>query len=544
MSLKPVPVEPVPEETARVARASFPKGSPYLTLRDELGTVFKDEDFVDLYPERGQPAQSPWRLALVTILQFRENLPDRQAADAVRGRIDWKFLLGLELSDPGFDFSVLGEFRDRLLKGAAGERLLEKLLERCITLGLIKARGKQRSDSTHVLASIRTLNRIELVGETLRATLNELAEAEPEWLRDLVPAEWFQRYGRRVEDGRLPRSQAKRDALVQTIGEDGFSVLDWLAAPEAPKGLDELRQVQILRRVWERHFEREGGDVHFRAKKKLSSASQAVESPYDDEARYRKRSNTTWTGYIIHVSETCEDDDPNLLTNVFTTTASVHEARCTERIQQALVDRGLPPSQHIVDSAYVKADLLVSSRQEQGISLIGPARPDSSWQSKIEGGYDRYRFEVDWENKQVRCPQGKISNAWRELSNRRGPFVQVVFRPQECRVCPTRQLCTKSSERRLTLQPRVQYEALRNARVRHASKEGQRLYNKRAGIEGTISQGVRAFGMRKTRYRGLAKTNLQHVATAAAINLDRLVAWLDNVPRASARTSHFAALAA
>ena len=544
MSLKPVPVEPVPEETARVARASFPKGSPYLTLRDELGTVFKDEDFVDLYPERGQPAQSPWRLALVTILQFRENLPDRQAADAVRGRIDWKYLLGLELSDPGFDFSVLSEFRDRLLKGAAGERLLEKLLERCVTLGLIKAKGKQRSDSTHVLASIRTLNRIELVGETLRATLNELAEAEPEWLRDLVPDEWFQRYGRRVEDGRLPRSQAKRNALVQTIGEDGFSVLDWLAAPEAPKGLDELRQVQILRRVWERHFEREGGDVHFRAKKKLSSASQAVESPYDDEARYRKRSNTTWTGYIIHVSETCEDDDPNLLTNVFTTTASVHEARCTERIQQALVDRGLPPSQHIVDSAYVKADLLVSSRQEQGISLIGPARPDSSWQSKIEGGYDRYRFEVDWENKQVRCPQGKISNAWRELSNRRGPFVQVVFRPQECRVCPTRQLCTKSSERRLTLQPRVQYEALRNARVRHASKEGQRLYNKRAGIEGTISQGVRAFGMRKTRYRGLAKTNLQHVATAAAINLDRLVAWLDNVPRASARTSHFAALAA
>ena len=427
MSLKPVPVEPVPEETARVARASFPKGSPYLTLRDELGTVFKDEDFVDLYPERGQPAQSPWRLALVTILQFRENLPDRQAADAVRGRIDWKFLLGLELSDPGFDFSVLSEFRDRLLKGAAGERLLEKLLERCITLGLIKARGKQRSDSTHVLASIRTLNRIELVGETLRATLNELAEAEPEWLRDLVPAEWFQRYGRRVEDGRLPRSQAKRDALVRTIGEDGFNVLDWLAAPEAPKGLDELRQVQILRRVWKRHFEREGGDVHFRAKKKLSSASQAVESPYDDEARYRKRSNTTWTGYIIHVSETCEDDDPNLLTNVFTTTASVHEARCTKRIQQALVDRGLPPSQHIVDSAYVKADLLVSSRQEQGISLIGPARPDPSWQSKIEGGYDWYRFEVDWENKQVRCPQGKLSNAWRELSNRRGPFVQVVF---------------------------------------------------------------------------------------------------------------------
>src|SRR6187551_2675269 len=174
MSLKPDPIQPVPEETARVARAAFRKGNPLLKLRDELGAVFADADFADLFPRLGQPGLPPWRLALVTLLQFRENLPDRQAAEAVRARIDWKYLLGLELDDPGFDASVLCEFRSRLLAAGAEERLLERLLDRAKALDLIKARGRQRTDATHVLASIRAMNRLELVAESLRAALNEL----------------------------------------------------------------------------------------------------------------------------------------------------------------------------------------------------------------------------------------------------------------------------------------------------------------------------------------------------------------------------------
>jgi transposase len=172
LSLHPHVIAPVPEETARVARAAFPKGHPSLTLRDALGTIFQDEDFAALFPIGGQPGLPPWRLALVTIMQCRENLADRQAAEAVRARIDWKSLLSLELTDPGFDFSVLSEFRDRLLAGSAEELLLEKLLERCRALGLLTAQGQQRTDSTHVLAAIRVLNRLELVAETLRAALN------------------------------------------------------------------------------------------------------------------------------------------------------------------------------------------------------------------------------------------------------------------------------------------------------------------------------------------------------------------------------------
>ena len=216
MSLKSAPIQPIPDETARVARAAFRKGSALLELRDELGAVFADADFADLFSKRGQPGLPPWRLALITLLQFRENLPDRRAAEAVRARIDWKYLLSLELTDPGFDHSVLCEFRARLLEGSAEERLLHKLLDVCQARGLLKARGRQRTDATHVLASIRVLNRLELLGETLRAALNELATVAPGWLRELASKDWYKRYGRRIEDGRLPRAAAERETYART----------------------------------------------------------------------------------------------------------------------------------------------------------------------------------------------------------------------------------------------------------------------------------------------------------------------------------------
>lgn len=198
MSLQPEVIGPVPEETARVAHAAFPKGNVYMQMRDVLGTIYEDSAFAHLYAARGKPAEAPWRLALVTVMQFAEGLSDRQAAEAVRGRIDWKYALGLELSDPGFDFSVLSEFRARLVEGSAEEMLLEAMLAVCNERGYLKARGRQRTDSTHVLGSLRILNRLEHVAETLRSALNAVAAAAPDWLGSRAPAEWFERYGRRV----------------------------------------------------------------------------------------------------------------------------------------------------------------------------------------------------------------------------------------------------------------------------------------------------------------------------------------------------------
>ena len=216
----------IPPLTVAVAKTAFPNGNLVTALRDELGTVYTDEQFRDLFAERGQPAESPAMLALVTILQFVEGLTDRQAADAVRGRIDWKYALGLELTDPGFHYSVLSEFRTRLVTGGAEERLFTTLLQLFQARGLVRAGGRQRTDSTHVLATIRQLNRYELVGESLRNALNQLALLAPDWLKTVVRADWYERYGRRFDSFHLPESREKRHALAKQIGADG----DWLMA--------------------------------------------------------------------------------------------------------------------------------------------------------------------------------------------------------------------------------------------------------------------------------------------------------------------------
>ena len=290
MSLKPMAIPPVPPETARVARAAFPKGNISMKLRERVGTTIHDEDFVALFAKDGAPGLPPWRLALVTLLQFHEHLSDRQAAEAVRARIDWKYVLSLELTDAGFDFSVLSEFRARLIKGGAEELLLEKLLACCRTLGLGKARGQQRTDSTHIVAAVRLMNRLELVGETLRAALNDLAVQAPEWVRTVARADWYERYQRRCELGRLPKGKEAREQYAQTVGEDGFALLDALTAPTTPVPLRQLPSVKALEVIWAQQYERLTGPkpssaasgrspVRWKELKELPRAAEQLESP-------------------------------------------------------------------------------------------------------------------------------------------------------------------------------------------------------------------------------------------------------------------------
>lgn len=244
--LRPEPLNPIPEETSRVARMAFPKGNLYLRLRDELGVLYADEDFAALFPALGQPALPPWRLALVTVVQFLEHLTDRQAAEQVRARLDLKYLLGLELTDPGFDFSVLSEFRSRLVAGHAEHLLLDKMLEHFREKGLLKRRGQQRTDSTHVLAAIRHLTRIEFVAETFRATLNALGRNAPEWLAPRLEPHWREWCEHRIESYRFPKGEAARLEYVLQVGRDGFLLLDQLyAAPDA-QHLMSMPAVQTL----------------------------------------------------------------------------------------------------------------------------------------------------------------------------------------------------------------------------------------------------------------------------------------------------------
>lgn len=546
MSLKPTAVGSVPEMTAYVARAAFPAGNPYLAVRDALGTFYNDERFASLFPERGRPAETPWRLALVTVFQFAEGLSDRQAADAVRGRIDWKYALGLELSDPGFDFSVLSEFRSRLIAGGAERLLLEAMLQTCKNHGLVKARTKQRSDSTHVLADIRTLNRLELVGETLRATLNAVATVAPQWLQSWVPADWFDRYAARIEESRLPKGEKERRSLGERIGADGFRLLEAVYGVGAPTGLGDLSAVEVLRRVWLVQFYVDEDQARWRKGEDLPPSAKRIDSPYDPEATFSTKRSTTWTGYKVHLTETCEDDQIHLITNVETTPAVAADVDQTAPIHASLAAQGLLPEDHLVDAGYVDAELLVDSRSNHGVRLVGPVRADVSWQAQAEERFDTSHFTIDWEGQQATCPEGKTSVLWQEVLDPWGnEAIRIEFARGECRGCGSRAQCTraKKAARVITLRPQPRHEALQAARQEQRTPQWKAEYAKRAGIEGTLSEGIRKYGLRRCRYLGLAKAHLQHVATAAAMNLSRLAAWLAEVPREQTRTSRFAQLA-
>jgi transposase len=232
-----------------VAHAAFPKGNIYMQMRDVFGTLHNDALFAPGFAVQGRSAETPWRLALVTMMQFAEGLSDRQAAEAVRARIDWKYALGLELTDAGFDFSVLCEFRARLVDGDAEQLLLDALLTRCSERGYLKVRGQQRTDATHVLGALRVLSRLECVSETLRAALNAVALAVPDWLRAHGPADWLARDSRRIEEYRLPKGKEARQAHSETVGADGIALLTPLFAPSAPIALRSLPAVDLPRRA-------------------------------------------------------------------------------------------------------------------------------------------------------------------------------------------------------------------------------------------------------------------------------------------------------
>jgi transposase len=538
----------IPEETARIARAAFPKGNPYMRMRDELGPIYSNQQFASLFSHLGQPAEGPAQLALTTIMQFAEGLSDGQAADAVRGRIDWKYALALEITDPGFDASVLSEFRDRLIAGSAEMLLFETMLNHLREHKLLKPKGRQRSDSTHVLAAIHVLNRLECVGETLRHALNTVAVVAPDWLRGQVPAEWFDRYSRRFEEYRLPPGRPERYALAEQIGTDGRHLLIAIYDPSAPVWLREVSAVQILRQVWLQQFYAAEWDqpIRWRVAEDLPPAPLLISSPYDPEARYSKKRETEWTGYKVHLTETCDDELPHLLTDVLTTPATTSDFEATPIIQANLVARDLQPGEHIVDGGYITAEHLVSSQQDYGIDLLGPVAEDHSWQAKANEGFAAAQFVINWEAQTATCPQGNTNTGWIPRQDHTGhPVIHIKFAKADCLACPRRSSCTQSATqpRLIMIRAQDQYEALQAARKRQTTDTFKAQYNTRAGVEGTISQGTRTGDLRRSRYKGLAKTKLHHLLLATGINLLRVCAWLADVPRACTRRSAFARLA-
>jgi hypothetical protein len=293
----------------------------------------------------------------VTILQFRHNLADREAAQAVADRISWKYALGLTLDYAGFDFSALSEFRSRLAQEGRADRLLSLMLERLKEAGLVKAGDPQRTDSTHVIACVRRLNRIETLGEGLRAAMEEIARTSPGFIVPLLRPGWDERYGRKVETSRLlRRKNASADKLVEQIGVDGLSLLDAIDADPTAAWMNQLPQVTFLRTLWDQHFQQTAaGRLRYKDVKELPPASERLHSPYDPDARYSTKGDTEWVGCKAHLSESCDEGLPHVVTDVHTTGATDPDVTATTAIQDRLIARDLAPDEHLMDAGYPPA---------------------------------------------------------------------------------------------------------------------------------------------------------------------------------------------
>jgi transposase len=445
----------------------------------------------------------------------------------------------------------LSEFRTRLLEGGSEKLLFDHLLERFREMGLVKARGKQRTDSTRILAVVRGLNRLELVGETMRHALDALSTVAPEWLRGRIREEWTQRYIRRLDDEKLPKSKEERHAEAEKIGADGYELLSDVLSEGSPAWFRQIPAVETLRKVWlQNFFYDQGGHVRWRTSEEgIPRSARYVNSPIDPDCRYARKFTTSWVGYRVHITETCEEDLPNIITDVQTTPAPVADGDATPLIHEALKEKNLLPQIQFVDTGYLDAELLAESKKNYGVDLYGPTRPDYRWQARAKQGFGMQDFEIDWDRKKAICPEDHESVEWTPFVDNRGnDVIRLKFSTTDCGSCPSRELCTQSDarypRRRLTIRPKEQYEALQAAREREGTADFKEQYARRAGIEGTVSRAVRTCEVRRSKYIGLNKTHLHHLLSATSLSFLRVGEWLMGIPKAATRRSPFARLTA
>ena len=381
----------------------------------------------------------------------------------------------------------------------------------------------------------------------MRRVLNTLVMVAPEWMLINSHPDWIDRYGDRIEDARLPKSEKKRESLAEEIGADGLALFNSLYECSTPTWLRELPAIRTLWRIWIQNYTWED-EVRLRWRKddEIPPSALFISSPYDEEAHYSKKRSTSWVGYKVHLTETCTDDGPHLITHVETTPATTTDNDLTLDIQTALQSKKLLPQVHLVDLGYIDAGILVASQDEYGVDLVGPAKGDHRWQARAGEGFAAENFRVNWQLRQATCPAGKGSISWTQaLDARKLEVIKIKFSQKDCIPCQFRLKCTHAKEhhrRTITLRSERQFQAQLASRDREKTVAFKKLYARRAGVEGTISQGVRASDLRRTRYIGLAKTHLQHLLIAIAMNLSRVIRWLSGEALVLTRQSAFVKL--
>jgi transposase len=319
--------------------------------------------------------------------------------------------------------------------------------------------------------------------------------------------------------------------------------------PDAPPWLREVPAVAILRQVWIQNYWWDSTQLQWREADNIPPAARFISSPYDPEAHYARKHTTQWVGYKVHITETCEDDLPHLITHLATTPGPTADGATTPQIHATLQQQGLLPGIHIVDTGFLDADLFVQSRDDYGVDLLGPTRLDYHWQARAGAGFDAQRFHIDWDRQHATCPAGKTSISWTPaIDNRKNAVIKVKFSSKDCRRCDHVTQCIRSTKRyarrTLTIRPQPQYQALQTARQREATEAFQAEYARRAGIEGTISRETRSMRRRRTCYIGLRRVHLGHILAAVGLNVLRLGEWFLETARAKTRITPFARLMA
>jgi transposase len=510
MCLHPTDRDEIPADTAALGQKLLDRDNAYRLIGERLPDLIRDEDFGHLFSPIGGPAISPAVLALVTVFQMMEKLPDRLAAAAVALRIDWKYALHLPLGDAGFHFTNLSHFRQRLLEHQAQALVFERLLQKLLALGFIRQRGKQRTDSSYVLGLVAKLSRLELIWETLRVSLKAIQMQDERWLERVVPEAFLQRYLVKRSDYNLTAQQAAEQ--LRQAGADG---LWWLQQLEsAPAGWREWSEIQTLRTVWEQQFEWDE-QSHYRGPRSQLEAHGLIQSPHEPEVRYRQKRGKPWQGYTAQVTETAEaKHDPNFITDVSLTDAQTDDKEALPDIQDRLVGRDLPPAQQIVDQNYVSGTQLAQS-QERGIELVGPIATQPG-----PVGFKLDDFRIDLAKEQAICPAGNVALKVSLYQRSDGSNEYQFFFGPQCAACALRPQCTTAQGGR-TLQYHEHHPLVSRRRDEMKSESFRQLMKLRPPIEGTLSQLMR-LGMRHARYRGLHRTNLQLLFSAVAINLRRL----------------------
>ncbi len=468
--------------------------------------------------DNGRPAVDPVMLCGVTLLQFMEKVADRAATEHVVYHLGWKYALDLELTDKGFHPTVLVYFRNRLEEEKAERVIFDGVVELVVELGLVKRRGKQRLDSTHILGYVKEMSRLECAVQTMRLALEDLGQAMGRGKR---PEFWERLWALYVQsEVGWQLSQEDRRSRYRQCGQDMREVLQWIDRND-PK-LSEREAVKLLRRVFEEQFEVVEGKLQPTPKR----PSRAVQNPHDPDAHFADKGKKHWVGYKVHVVESVDPEEPakrkgepaeHFITEILTTEAAQDEmAGLAQALKTEQEHHELKPEAMYADAGYVTENTL-SQAESNGMELLGPTRPDPH-----KGPYNADAFSVDIEKRQAVCPQGKASTQWSRIEDSyMGTAYYRIEWASQCDSCAVQKQCTRTKSGRRILVVGLRHDLVEKRREQMREAEFSKTMHPRNGIEGTHSELVRGHGLRRTKYRGLSRVGLSHYFMGAACNVKR-----------------------